>query len=463
MEMTHDSSMVYKDDTEQIPLHTVLIATDNPTEAEGVAHRLENIGFRIHIATYDGATLHGTPKATPSAILCYFTDFIERLPPICNALRKYFSARTPPIIAAMSRHGGIDRAIFDSVIFPPAHHSQIANRVNSLVRLQEMEREITLRVETLSSDFNIHHELTEASLRQPYRILFIGKASPDFMVIINALQKLKVEVVAAFTSYSAFDFLHEFSFDAVVMNALENSEPAMTIGETMRRNAKLFHVPTLFLVNENTFTEHEMAFKKGARDIISTQATEQEISGRILELANYHRIHSQLKREFTNLGGDTCLDAASGTFNDAFFSAHMRRVCQYHQKVSLSISLMAIKLTPKSDFKISDEKINHAYGQIGGILKNLVRMQDIVARLDRDIFAIALPGIPLSMTRPVFERISGIIDCAAFDSGHAENSRFTVSIETSVVELQPHEDSDMLIGHAVAELKERGKLIEKTA
>ena len=118
-----------------------------------------------------------------------------------------------------------------------------------MIRLGQMEREIVRRVDTLREDFNIDYELSDEALRNPFRILFIGKATPDFMVIINALQKKNVEVVAAFTSFSAFDFLHERAFDAVVMNALEQSEPALTISETMRRNAKLFHVPTLFLVN----------------------------------------------------------------------------------------------------------------------------------------------------------------------------------------------------------------------
>ena len=209
-----------------------------------------------------------------------------------------------------------------------------------------------------------------------------------------------------FTSFSAFDYLHERTFDAVVMNALEQSEPALTISESMKRNAKLFHVPTLFLVDPETFQDHELAYKKGARDIISSNADTQEISGRILELANYHRIHDQLKSEFSSIGGETCVDPATGLFNQDFFRAHMRRVCETMKKTQEPLSLIAIRVTPNASYMIPGEKVSDAVSQIGSILKSLVRMQDITARLDDNTFMIAFPGEDRESVSPVLDRIS---------------------------------------------------------
>ena len=67
-----------------------------------------------------------------------------------------------------------------------------------MIRLGQMEHEIIRRVETLREDFNVEYTLCDEVLNNPFRILFIGKATPDFMIIINALQKKNVEVVAAF-------------------------------------------------------------------------------------------------------------------------------------------------------------------------------------------------------------------------------------------------------------------------
>ncbi len=436
----------------QPPKHTVLIATDNTRESSYVREALEKQGYGVQVCEFDGRTLKGTPVVAPSAVLFVFSDYIEKTPKIITALKTHFAPKDIPFIGALTRQGDIDTTVFDSVIFPPAHVTQIANRVSSMIRLGQMEREIIRRVDTLREDFNINYELTDEALRNPFRILFIGKASPDFMVIINALQKKNVEVVAAFTSFSAFDFLHERTFDAVVMNALEQSEPALTISETMRRNAKLFHVPTLFLVNPDKFEDYDLAYQKGARDIISSGADTEEISGRILELANYHRIHSQLKREFGNVGGKDCLDAETGVFNAAFFTAHLRRVCETMRLTQEPISLMAIRVRPNAHFEISATKINEAIAQIGTMLKSLVRMQDITARMDADVFMIAFPSQDRASVEPVIDRISGIVDCAAFESGDAEKGAFIMTLETAIVEHMDHEDSDFLIGTAMSEL-----------
>lgn len=430
----------------------VLIATDNFHESSYIGEALEKQGYDVQFCKFDGRTLKGTPVIAPSAVLCVFSDYIEKTPTIISALKRHFAPKDIPFIGALTRQGDIDTTVFDSVIFPPAHITQIANRVSSMIRLGQMEREILRRVDTLRDDFNIDYSLTDEALRNPFRILFIGKASPDFMVIINALQKKNVEVVAAFTSFSAFDFLHERTFDAVVMNALKQSEPALTISETMRRNAKLFHVPTLFLVDPDNFNDHDLAYQKGARDIISSGAETEEISGRILELANYHRIHSQLKREFGSVGGKECLDTETGVFNEAFFCAHLRRVCETMRATKEPMSLMAIRVRPSAHFEVPETKVTEAIAQIGAMLKSLVRMQDITARLERDIFMIAFPGQNRASVAPVIDRISSIVDCAAFESGDAEKGAFTMSMESVIVEQMDHENSEFLLGSAMSEL-----------
>jgi len=448
MDMQNDSQIP----TASLKKTGVLIATDNMIESSYISEVLIKKGYDVKFCEFDGRTLKGTPIVPPSAVLFVFSDYIENTPAIIAALKKHYAPKDIPFIGALTRQGNFDKTAFDSIIFPPAHITQIANRVSSMIRLGEMEREIMRRVETLREDFNIDYTLSDDALNNPFRILFIGKATPEFMVIINALQKKNVEVVAAFTSFSAFDYLHERAFDAVVMNALEQSEPALTISEAMRRNAKLFHVPSLFLIDPNTFQDHELAYKKGARDIISSDADTQEISGRILELANYHRIHDQLKREFNSIGGKTCLDTATGVFNEAFFRAHVRRVCETARHVQEPVSLMAIRVRPNAHFDIPKIKVDEAIAQIGAILKSLVRMQDITARMDQDIFMIAFPGHDRASVAPVIKRIEGIVDCAAFESGNSQNGAFTMSLEPVLVEMMPHENSKSLIESALSEL-----------
>jgi len=113
---------------------------------------------------------------------------------------------------------------------------------------------------------------------------------------------------------------------------------------------------------------------------------------------------------------------------------------------------MAIRVRPNAHFDIPKIRVDEAIAQIGAILKSLVRMQDITARMDQDIFMIAFSGHDRASVAPVIKRIEGIVDCAAFESGNSQNGAFTMSLEPVLVEMMPHENSKSLIESALSEL-----------
>lgn len=444
------------------PTNTVLVVTDNPDRAEDIKSHLARLNFLIKDCVFDGTALRGAPKTAPTIILLALTDYIEKAPTIVAGLKKHFGSRDIPVLGTLSRKADIDTSCFESVIYPPAHASQIATRVESLVRLSGMEQEIMRRIATLKEDFDIDYVLEEAALSTPFKILFVGKPTPEFMVVINALQEKNVEVIAAFTTFSAFDYLYETQFNAVVMNALVDVEPPLTISSTMRKNAKLYHVPTLLLVDGKTFDQPDRAFEKGARDLIDVDSDLEEISGRILELANYHRIHSQLKHEFGKLGGDACIDAASGTFNDSFFYHHLRRTCNELSPQDIPISLIGVKIWPNASYTVAPEEFSAACAQVGSMIKNLVRMQDVTARIEDDTFLIAFPNETELSVAPVIERISAIVDCAAFSSSVKDQGPLTVDLNIAAVQFSEHENSDFFVGRALKKVRE-GDLAERIA
>ena len=139
--------------------HFVLIVTDNLEISVNVAKELHRIGHHTKLALFDGETLGELPATAPSATLFVFSDYIEHLNELTQNIRDTFPRSNQPIIAMINRIGDLKNNTFDSVLFAPAHPSQISTRVNSMIRLQEMEREITLRTQTLAEDFDITHTL----------------------------------------------------------------------------------------------------------------------------------------------------------------------------------------------------------------------------------------------------------------------------------------------------------------
>jgi len=92
--------------------------------------------------------------------------------------------------------------------------------------------------------------------------------------------------------------------------------------------------------------------------------------------------------------------------------------------------------------------------QIGQMVKTLVRMQDITARLADDIYIIAFPEQDIKEVEVVIERIKAIVDCTAFESCNEEDGAFSISLQTAIITQIGHETGDELISHALSELSD---------
>ena len=393
---------------------SVLILSDNPADLSSIEQAFEDRGFvpiGLDLATRKNDKL---PDRTPLAILIKTETSILLVEKVLATLKTRYAGMNIPVLALLSSKLPLVEHPFDSVLIAPCHPAQIVLRTIALIRLSEMEQEIVLRLQTLNDDFNIEHDRPQSDESDPFNILFIGKASPEFMVVINALQRKDVRVVAAFTSFTAFDYLYEQTFDAVVMNGLNSLDSALSVTQTMRKNAKLYHLPALLLGKDMKPEDQDAIYQAGMNDILDANASLEDISARVLEQANFHRMHQTLKHEFGMLGGDLCTDTATQLYNKTFFDAHFARVFKFYDDQDMPVSLCLIRVSPEDGNK-SETAIDASYQQIGKMIKNLVRLQDITARLEPNLFAIAFPGQTAGQLQPVIERIESILKFATLN------------------------------------------------
>ena len=412
----------------------VLIVTDDVSRAASMVSHLNNLALDVQMADFSGEIDDLVlPDISPSAVLCFLSDYIEQSANIVVRLREKYAPRDFPILGRLMREGVGDHP-YDSVLYEPIHPVQVAYRMSSLIRLGQMETEILRRQATLNEHFGKDLSLPDAPLRKPFQVLFIGKADPAYMSVVNALQNKNVDVVAAFTSFSAFDYLHSSNFDAVVINALDGSEPAMTIAETMRRNPRLFHVPTLLLVNKASFRQADLAYAHGVKDLIDADAPLEELSGRILELANDYRLHQRLKNEFTNLGGPDCSDPETGVLNERFFKLHLQRVSRDCRQKKVPLSILTLKLIPKFKAALDGSVLASAYTQSIRNIAGMVRMQDIVARLDKTTVVIAFPEETRKDVARIAARIKEMIETSTFADTGGDPNTLRMNVETAIME-----------------------------
>ena len=392
---------------------SVLIISNSDKTDDELSEALYTKGYLPHEINLDRFSELDLSTIPPKAIILKADINNDHVQTHLRDIKSLYAEFNIPILALIDTQNHTtplsDAAMLcDSVLLAPHHPMQIVLRTMGLIRLTVMEQEINLRMQTLQEDFEFTPELITPNTDERFRILFIGKASPEFMIIINALQRENVNISAAFTSFTAFDYLYEQTFDAVVMNGLKGIEPAYSVTQTMRKNAKLYHVPALLLVDTETFDDHELIYEAGINDIIDAKSALDDIRGRILEQANFHQTHTALKNEFVALGDSTCIDELTQLYNRAFFNAHLPRVTRFYESQGLPISLCLIRVRTQ-EIDISRQQSDMIYKQLGSMIKNLVRLHDITARLDDNLFAIAFPGQSKEELRPVSERISSIL------------------------------------------------------
>lgn len=440
------------DSTNQSPQINVFLLKDDSTDTSAIEAGLATLGYSIigsALATGEGQI---TADAPPDVILVASQSLDPVFETAVAAIQSAYAPRPIAVVALLGQQKSNYADCYDAVLIQPAHPVQIHNRIAALTRLRRIETALILRRETLTADFGVNCEQPDTLLGTPFRILFVGSATPEFIAILNVLQEKNVELFAAFTSFMAFDYLYDKAFDAVVLNATESIEPALSISEALRETPQFYDVPTLVMADNHQTGIGEAAIQKGARDIFFRGASQYEISGRILELANFYRIHSALKKELAAVDSLACLDRETSLYDRDFLHSHIARVAAHYSKIGETVSLLMLRVRPVSMDYVEDACISSAINELGRKLKSLVRAEDIAVRVSEDIFAIAFPGQARSTVEIVGERIKSIIDNTAFGSGLSGRNPLTLEVEFLLSEKMAHEDADRFINRTESEL-----------
>jgi len=353
------------------------------------------------------------------------------------ALRAAVKPLRLPIIALAPSGGRGDFTAFDLVLPSQPHPSQAALRLEQSVRAAVAEEEFALRRDTFG-ERGVHLELPSEPSR-PARVLVVGEPAPAFLALSNALQETEaVDVVAAFTAYTAFDYLHERPFDAVVLWGGDDQASALAIAGGMRRNTRLYHVPTLLYLKANADLNLSEAYNRGVTDVAAPDVPESESAGRIMALARAYRRQTAVRDALDKVRGSGLMDAATGLFTRDLFATHLARLGRSSQALRRPLSVCVLKVAERPEVTRAREGgwLDKAMPQIGSMIARLVRAEDTAARLGPEVFALALPATGPSQARLVGERIAAVLGCTAFESGEGE-APFVIEFDVGVAKLEP--------------------------
>jgi len=429
----------------QEPRVLVVAATDE--RIGQLCQGLDSLGWRTMTArTGNAAVAALTDFKLEVAILDADHPEIATLP---NALRRAAGARRLPVVGI--GEGLVEGGDFDMVAIQAPHPAQAALRMEQLVRAAIAEEEFRLRQAT----FALHGATLDPGAPDPapLKILIAGAPDHRFLALANTLTTAGAEVIAAPTPYTAFDYLHETSFDAAVLWGAPDHAPALSIASGMKRNTRLYHIPlALYLRSEGEINLSEL-FNRGFSDVAAADTPEPDTAARVLSLARTHRLHLAIRKALEGARGAGIMDPSTGLFTPTLFASHLGRVAEAAtaRRRPLSVCVLRLSDTDALTRARAGGWLDRAMPQIGAMVSRLVRVEDTAARLAPEVFALALPATPAAAARLAAERIAAVIGCTAFDAG-PDRSPFVADFHVGAAELMPGESAAAVLERASADL-----------
>jgi two-component system cell cycle response regulator PopA len=427
----------------------VLIVARDDTAAGPLAEGLDRLGWRTVTARSEAAACLALADLQIQAAIVDLAALDDPRDGIADRLRDSCAPRRLPVMAMGAPDTAPGEPRFDLTLTGPLHPAQAAMRLETLVRTAVAEEEIEVRVETFAE--RGHALDPPANDPDPFRVLAIGEPAPQFLALSNALSQHGAEVVGAFTAFTAFDYLHEKPFDAVVLWAGENPHEALSIAAGLRRNTRLYHTPALLYMRAESAVTASEAYHRGISDVASPETAESETALRVVELARAYRRQKSVRSALEHARHSGLMDAATGLFTRDLFAAHLMRLARSARERNRPLSICMLKVAEKADLKAprSGGWVARAIPQIGSMIGRLVRVEDTAARLAPEVFALALPATTLPAARAAGERIAAVIGCTAFEAGQGATP-FVVEFDLGVAEITSPEGVGYALEQAAA-------------
>ena len=427
----------------------VLIIASDDRLAAPLSEGLDRLGWRSITARDGDAALAALADLAVEAVLVEGDEGDEAALALARRLRAERSPRGLAVVALgrpdPQRGGGA----FDLALCPPLHPLQAALRLEALVRASVAEEEFELRRATFADRGRTLPSPIVS--KAPLKILTVGEPAPKFLALAHALTALGAEATAALTAYTAFDYLHEESFDAVVLWAGETHAEALSIAGGMRRNTRLYHVPTALYLRTGAEVALSDAFNRGLSDVASADTPEEETARRVISLAQAYRRETAIRRALEHARTSGLMDSATGLFTRDLFAAHLGRLAAASRERGRPLSVAVLRVADKPETVAARREgwLDRAVPQLGSMIGRLVRAEDTAARLGPEVFALALPAADAAKARAAAERIGAVIACTAFDAGDTRLP-FTVEFDLGVAELERGETAARTLERAAA-------------
>ena len=164
-----------------------------------------------------------------------------------------------------------------------------------------------------------------------------------------------------------------------------------------------------------------------------------------------HRLRGYMLNAYRAAWRQAVSDSATGLFSVEFFRQHLQTLVDdaFRWDKNLSLNIMAVPEIDQIWNEYGDAAATHLTKQLGAKISQLVRGEDLCARLDNTTFCIALPESPLEATSPTMQRLTAVLRTTEF-SLVGVSKPLIVRPTFGSVEFRPGDTVDDLLDRATS-------------
>lgn len=312
------------------------------------------------------------------------------------------------------------------IITGPAIEEHVVARVETISRLHTMTEEITRRHRVASRFNGKDDELNPLSDISTHKatILVVGDPSPDFSLIESALAENDNLLIGAFSVEMAYEYMLRQDFDLVIINADGDIEKYTGLMENMRRNARLYNVPTILITSDEKGDTAVDLYRAGANSVILKPIRTLDLQQQVEMLIFENRYHTALTGLYTGEFSEVTRDGLTGLYSHGFLMDHLAELIKDCERTNTPLTVGFIDV-----FKMADINAEFGYSggdtllrQAGNVIGRLFRGEDLCARYSGEEFIAVLPRTTVENALIPLKRIAGTINSTEFYLPGAEAS-----------------------------------------
>jgi len=407
----------------------VLVVDDEPINVKIIASCLENEGYEVFRA-YDGKeALRITRESKPGLIILDVMmpglDGFE----VTKQLRQNPETNIIPIIlltalgATKDKVKGLNSGA-DDFLTKPTNFFELRARVRSLLKLKQLHEK------AFSINNSAAHLVYQGddTLKEKNIILIIEDDVIEAKKSSTILCKAGYDTITSGTAQEAEEILNNAVPDLILLDIMLPDRSGIELLGTLRGKREFEHLPIIIVSSIDDLITKVKGIDTGADDYIVKPVNSLELIARVKSNIHKYKVQQRLIRNAEKLLLQSMTDPLTGLYNREYLQTVVVREMADSKRYGSVFSMILFDI---DNFKSINDTCGHVSGdsvlrELGRILKDSIRINDVAARYGGDEFVVMLPNTTINAAAAVAEKLRQAVEGCSFTN--VSDRLITISI-----------------------------------